>query len=175
MHLILVGFMGSGKSTLGKRISEQMGRPFIDMDSRLEERFGCSISDYVSEFGMDSFRVEEANLLREVVEEPESVIATGGGTPCADGAMAWMRKHGVVVHLSVPVPELAKRLKNSLATRPLLSNVKPKDLERVIGRQLLVRSSCYGNADVKWGELEYSDDLLANRLGAIGWRLREAL
>jgi shikimate kinase len=86
-----------------------------------------------------------------------------------------MRTHGVVVHLSVPVPELAKRLKNSLETRPLLSNVKPEDLERVIGRQLLVRASCYGNADVKWGELEYSDDLLANRLGSIGWRLREAL
>ena len=175
MHLILVGFMGSGKSTLGKRISEQMGRPFIDMDSRLEESFGCSISEYVSEFGIDSFRVEEADLLRKIVEEPESVIATGGGTPCADGAMAWMRKHGVVVHLSVPVPELANRLRDSLATRPLLANVEPNNLERVIGRQLLVRASCYGNADVKWGEIEYSDEQLANRLSSLGWRLREAL
>ena len=175
MHLILVGFMGSGKSTLGERISVQMGRPFIDMDSRLEESFGCSISKYVSEFGIDSFRVQEADLLRKIVEEPESVIATGGGAPCADGAMAWMRKHGVVVHLSIPVPELANRLKDSLATRPLLSDVKPKDLERVIGRQLLVRANCYGNADVKWGEIEYSDEQLASRLSSLGWRLREAL
>ena len=175
MHLILVGFMGSGKSTLGKRLSELMSRPFIDMDSRIEENLGCSISDYVSEFGIESFRVEEAELLRTIVEESESVIATGGGTPCADGAMAWMRKHGVVVHLSVPVPELANRLRDNVANRPLLSKVKSKDLERVIGRHLLVRASCYGNADVKWGELEYSDDLLANRLGSIGWRLREAL
>ena len=63
MHLILVGFMGSGKSTLGKRLSELMSRPFIDMDSRIEENLGCSISDYVSEFGIESFRVEEAELL----------------------------------------------------------------------------------------------------------------
>ena len=89
--------------------------------------------------------------------------------------MAWMRKHGVVVHLSVPVTELANRLKDNVANRPLLSKVKPKDLERVIGRPLLVRASCYGNADVKWAEIEYTDDELANRLSSIGWRLREAL
>ena len=175
MHLILVGFMGSGKSTLGKRLSEQMGRPFIDMDSRIEENLGCSISEYVAEFGIEAFRIEESELLRTIVEEPESVIATGGGTPCADGAMAWMRRHGVVVHLSVPVPELAHRLKDNVASRPLLANVKPQDLERVIGRHLLVRASCYGNADVKWDELDYTDEELANRLSSIGWRLREAL
>tara|TARA_B100000768_G_C11228879_1_gene354128 strand:- start:456 stop:983 length:528 start_codon:yes stop_codon:yes gene_type:complete len=175
MHLILVGFMGSGKSTLGRRLSEQMSRPFIDMDSRIEENLGCSISEYVAEFGLEAFRIEESELLRTIVEEPESVIATGGGTPCADGAMDWMRKHGVVVHLSVPVPELAKRLKGNVANRPLLSNVKPDDFERVIGRHLLVRASCYGNADVKWTEIEYTDDQLTNRLSSIGWRLREAL
>jgi shikimate kinase len=89
--------------------------------------------------------------------------------------MAWMRKHGVVVHLSVPVPELANRLKDNVSNRPLLSKVKPQDLERVIGRHLLVRASCYGNADVKWDEIEYTDEQLANRLSSIGWRLREAL
>ena len=81
----------------------------------------------------------------------------------------------MVVHLSVPVPELAHRLKDNVANRPLLANVKPQDLERVIGRHLLVRASCYGNADVKWDELDYTDEELANRLSSIGWRLREAL
>ncbi|PCJ82316.1 MAG: shikimate kinase [Bacteroidetes bacterium] len=175
MHLILVGFMGSGKSTLGKRISEQMGRPFIDMDSRLEEAFGCSISEYVAQFGMESFREEESELLRVIMKEPESVIATGGGTPCADGAMAWMREHGVVVHLSVAVPELANRLKDSLASRPLLADVHIDELERVIGRNLLVRAACYGGAHVRWDNHSYDDDQLANKLSSIGWRLREAL
>jgi len=175
MHLILIGFMGSGKSTLGSRISEQMGRPLIDMDTRLVERFGCSIIDFVSEFGMESFRVEEADLLRSVMNEPESVIATGGGVPCADGAMEWMRRHGVVVHLSVPVPELANRLKDNLSSRPLLADVAADDLERVIGRQLLVRSGCYSGAHVKWDNVQWDDDLLAHKLSSIGWRLREAL
>ncbi|HIO58768.1 MAG TPA: shikimate kinase [Flavobacteriales bacterium] len=175
MHLILVGFMGSGKSTLGKRISEQMGRPLIDMDARLEEKFGCSITAYVAEFGIDSFRIEEAELLIAIMKEPESVIATGGGTPCADGAIAFMREHGVVVHLSVSVPELVKRLKGNLSSRPLLADVHPDDLERVIGRNLLVRAACYGGAHAKWDNHSYDDDQLASKLSSIGWRLREAL
>lgn len=175
MHLILIGFMGSGKSTLARRISDHTGRPWIDMDTRLEELFGCSISDYIADFGMESFRVEEADLLRSVMEEPESVIATGGGTPCADGAMKLMRRHGVVVHLSVPVPELANRLKENLSTRPILADVSPDDLERVIGRQLLVRSSCYSGAHEKWDNIQWDDDQLTNKLNSIGWRLREAL
>ena len=175
MHLILIGFMGSGKSTLAKRISDQTGRPLIDMDSRLEEVFGCSISDFVAEFGMESFRVEEADLLRSMMEEPESVIATGGGTACADGAMKLMRSHGVVIHLSVPVPELAHRLKDNLSKRPMLSDVAPEDLERVIGRQLLVRAACYSGAHAKWENMQWDDDQLTSKLNSIGWRLREAL
>ena len=175
MHLILIGFMGSGKSTLARRISDQMGRPFVDMDSRLEERFGCSISDFVAEFGMESFRVEESDLLRSVMKEPESVIATGGGTPCAEGAMEWRRRHGVVIHLSVPVPVLADRLKDTLSTRPMLSDVALIDLERVIGRQLLVRAACYSGAHAKWDNIQLDDAQLTSKLNSIGWRLREAL
>ena len=74
MHLIFVGFMGSGKTTLGKRIAEKMGRPFIDMDVRLEEQFGCSISSFVKDFGIEAFMVEEDELLRNIMRERESVI-----------------------------------------------------------------------------------------------------
>ena len=119
MHLIFVGFMGSGKSTLGKRIAEKMNRPFIDMDNVLEERFGCSITEYMEDFGLESFRQEESELLREVFNQPSAVIATGGGTPCAKGAMEWMRKHGIVVHLSVTPRVLAKRLEGNCDNRPL--------------------------------------------------------
>lgn len=175
MHLILIGYMGSGKSTLAKRISDEIGRPCIDMDSRLEEKFGCSISDFVAEFGMESFRVEESDLLRSVMNEPESVIATGGGTPCTTGAMELMRRHGVVIHLSLPVSELASRLKDNLSSRPMLEDVAPEDLERVIGRQLLVRSACYSGAHTKWENVHWDDDQLESKLNSIGWRLREAL
>ena len=175
MHLIFVGFMGSGKSTLGKRIAEKMNRPFIDMDNVLEERFGCSITEYVEDFGLESFRQEESELLREVFNQPSAVIATGGGTPCAKGAMEWMRKHGIVVHLSVTPRVLAKRLEGNCDNRPLLANVKSNDLERTIGRQLLVRASSYSGANTKWEEEEYSDELIDAKLESIGWRLREAL
>lgn len=175
MHLIFVGYMGSGKTTLGKRVAEKLDRPFIDMDQRLEERFGCTISEYVEEFGIESFRVEEGDLMREIVSEPESVIATGGGTPCAKGAMEWLRKHGIVIHLSVAPHVLAKRLEGNCSHRPLLADVSPKDLERVIGRQLLVRASCYSGANTKWEEEEYDDATIDSKLESIGWRLRECL
>jgi shikimate kinase len=175
MHLIFVGFMGSGKTTLGKRIAEKMGRPFVDMDQRLESQFGCTVSEYIEEFGMDDFRVEESELLRIIMREPESVIATGGGTPCAKGAMEWMRQHGIVVYLSLSPSILAKRLEGQCAGRPLLANVNPADLERTIGRQLLVRTSCYSGANTKWEDVEYDDELINSKLESLGWRLREAL
>jgi shikimate kinase len=175
MHLIFVGFMGSGKSTLGKRIAEKMGRPFIDMDERLEDKFGCSISSFVKDFGMEAFRIEEDELLRSIMKERVSVIATGGGTPCAKGAMEWMRQHGIVVHLSVSPKVLASRLEGNCKNRPLLSDVKPENLERTIGMQLLVRTSCYGGANTKWEDVEYNDDLINSKLESLGWRLREAL
>ena len=175
MHLIFVGFMGSGKSTLGKRIANKIGKPFIDMDDRLEESFGCSISDYIQEFGIESFRQEESELLRIIMSEPSSVIATGGGTPCSKGSMEWMRKHGIVVHLSVSPKVLAKRLEGNCENRPLLANVNSNELERTIGRQLLVRASSYSGANTKWDEEEYDDDLIDAKLESIGWRMREVL
>ena len=175
MHLIFVGFMGSGKTTLGKRIAEKIGKPFIDMDDRLESRFGCSVSEYVEEFGMDYFRTEESELLTEIMTEPSSVIATGGGTPCAKGAMEWMRKHGVVVYLSVSPHILAKRLRGNCSKRPMLSGVPEEDLEWTIGRQLLVRASSYSGANTKWEDEEYDDEIIDSKLESIGWRLREVL
>ena len=175
MHLIFVGYMGSGKSTLGKKIARKLDRPFVDMDERLEERFGCTISEFVIEHGIEAFRVEEGELLREIVNEQDSVIATGGGTPCAKGAMEWLRKHGVVIHLSVSPRILAKRLEGNCSNRPLLADVKPSDLERVIGRQLLVRASCYSGANTKWEEEEYDEATIDKKLESIGWRLRACL
>ena len=175
MHLIFVGFMGSGKSTLGKRVANKIGKPFIDMDDRLEETFGCSIRDYIEEFGLDSFRQEESELLRIIMSEPSSVIATGGGTPCSKGSMEWMRKHGIVVHLSVSPKVLAKRLEGNCENRPLLANVNSNELERTIGRQLLVRASSYSGANTKWDEEEYDDELIDAKLESIGWRTREVL
>ena len=175
MHLIFVGFMGSGKSTLGKRVANKIGKPFIDMDDRLEETFGCSIRDYIEEFGLDSFRQEESELLRIIMSEPSSVIATGGGTPCSKGSMEWMRKHGIVVHLSVSPKVLAKRLEGNCENRPLLANVNSNELERTIGRQLLVRASSYSGANTKWDEEEYDDELIDAKLESIGWRMREVL
>ena len=87
------------------------------MDNVLEDRFGCTISDFIEDYGMESFRTEESDLLREIMSGPSSVIATGGGTPCSKGAMEWMRRHGVVVHLSVTPKVLAQRLKGNCGNR----------------------------------------------------------
>lgn len=112
--------MGSGKSSVGRRVAETMGRPFVDTDHLIEEREGRSVRQIFAEVGEDGFRDVEAQVLSEVLaSEVPSVIATGGGVVCREANRVLLDSHRVV-WLRASVDTLAERLVNGASRRPLL-------------------------------------------------------
>ena len=92
LHLSLIGFMGSGKSTLGRALADRLDRPFVDTDAEVERMLGLSIREIFETQGEAVFREAEQDVLSDALKPDEPIVlATGGGTPCADGAMEWMR------------------------------------------------------------------------------------
>ena len=115
--VVLIGFMGSGKSTLGRALSKRLGLRFIDLDERIEQQEGLKVSDIFSEHGEKGFRKVEREVLLECLSEESSmVLACGGGTPCQPGLLEALLAWGEVVFLDVPFDVLQKR---SLPGRPL--------------------------------------------------------
>lgn len=113
----LVGFMGSGKSTVGSALATRIGLPFEDLDERIERAAACSVAQIFEVEGEVGFRAREAAELSTVLEEGPCVLATGGGAPIALGAMARLRAWGRVVFLDVPIETLRERVLGS--QRPL--------------------------------------------------------
>jgi len=120
MKIYLIGFMGSGKTTVGKRLATHCEYAFMDTDKLFETKHNCTIESYFERFGEDLFRKEEALLLRETASLENTVIATGGGTPCFHDNMDWMLSHGICVYLEMSPKALYNRLINSKLVRPLL-------------------------------------------------------
>ena len=146
MNIYLIGFMGSGKSLIGKRLAERLSLNFLDMDDLLVKKQGMSIASIFERRGEKYFRQLEANALRELANVDKTVVATGGGVPCFSNNMAWMNGDGVTIFLDVPVDVLAKRLENESATRPLLAGKSTKELKLFIKNKLEERLVDYGKA-----------------------------
>jgi 3-dehydroquinate synthase len=123
-HIVLVGPMGSGKSTLGQALAARLGLRFIDVDQRIVADAGCSIADLFAQEGEAGFRAREARLLAQALGEDAAVVATGGGAVLADGNRAAMRGAGRVVYLQVDAAAQLARLHGDTG-RPLLQAVDP--------------------------------------------------
>ena len=113
MKIFLLGFMGSGKSYVGKQLAERIGLDFIDLDHWIEEQEGESIAHIFKTKGEIAFREKERDALHEMAAKENLLIACGGGTPCFFDNMEWMKKRGVVVFLQVDEGVLFSRLKNT--------------------------------------------------------------
>lgn len=172
MHLSLIGFMGSGKSTVGQAMATRLGRPFLDIDVEVVRMLGMPIPQVFEELGESAFREAEQDALSDALRPNEPIVlATGGGTPCAEGAMEWMRRKSLVVALAPPLEVLLPRLESSLETRPLLKGKTGQALAQHIQRMMLTRAACYGQADVTWNQGQWTDDMLDDALAQIRWRL----
>jgi shikimate kinase len=112
MKIYLIGFMGCGKTTVGKRLAARCGFPFVDTDELFEAKHNCSIGKYFEQYGEDLFRKEEAVVLKETASLENAVIAVGGGTPCFYGNIDWMLSQGICIYLEMPPKALYNRLKN---------------------------------------------------------------
>lgn len=148
-RIFLVGYMGSGKTSVGKLLAEKLDYGFIDMDAHIEEKQFKSVSQLFAEQGEPAFRLLEQQCLHEVAEFENVIISTGGGAPCFFDNMDYMKSHGLTVYLKLSPDELAVRLEMSKANkRPLLAERKGAELRRFIANGLLVREPFYNQAEL---------------------------
>ena len=141
MSLILEGFMGSGKSVVGRSLSERLGVPFIDTDSEIESRQGCAVADIFSYAGEEAFRQMETSMLYGLyLSEPDAVISLGGGTPIRAATKDIIKKLGRVIYLKAPASVLIKRLEKEAEVRPMLDGF---DLAGRVSSLLEARESGY--------------------------------
>jgi shikimate kinase len=144
MKIILVGFMGCGKSTLGKKLANKLGVSFLDSDEIIENRFQKSISDLFSEHGEDYFRNIESELINDLSSNSESfVFSTGGGMPCFNNNMDKLNALGDTYYLKRSPKELAYRLANSKTERPLIKGLDKEALIQFVEDKLMVRNEFY--------------------------------
>lgn len=147
MKIFLIGFMGSGKSLVGKRLAASLGCPFFDLDTLIVEGEEMSIPAIFETNGEQAFREAEAKHLRNTEFLPPSIIATGGGTPCFLENMKWMQEHGLVIYLKVSEKTLLHRLKAEIDGRPLLKGKSEDELLNFISQLLNERESVYSKAN----------------------------
>lgn len=147
MRIFLIGMPGSGKTTLGRELAKLLGYAFLDLDEEIVRIEQESILDIFRTKGEEYFRAVEARTLRTLSQGENSIVATGGGTPCFQENIRWMKENGLTIWLNVPVSELTKRLWNSsLSERPLLNSTTPEALEIKLGERLEGRRTCYQKA-----------------------------
>jgi shikimate kinase len=123
--IALVGMMGCGKSTVGRRLAAALGRPFIDADKELEARCGVAIATIFELEGEAGFRDRESTLIDELARQPGLVVATGGGAVLRPENRAVLHQHSYVVYLRAALPELWHRLRHD-KVRPLLRAPNPR-------------------------------------------------
>ncbi len=164
MRIYLIGYMGCGKSTLGRRLSKHLGLQFIDMDHYIEERNCKTIPQIFAEEGEAEFRKKERKALEELTEFTDIVIATGGGAPCFFDNIDLMNRTGETIYLNINPKILADRLMKSKTDRPLIKGKSRDELVAFIDETLKKRNEFYLQAkhqitqpDI---ELEYLESML---------------
>ncbi len=160
MKVFLVGFMGSGKTTIGKKLANYLKCDFIDLDKLIETKVGMSIVQYFELHGESAFRDLEREVLQKTDFPENVIIATGGGAPCFGDNMSWMNENGLVAYLSLSAKALASRLENSKTDRPLIRNLKGDELEGFISTKLAERELFYNQSKF----VVSASDLTAERL-----------
>ncbi len=145
-RIILIGYMGAGKTTLGKSLARHLGLEFIDLDWYIENRFHQSVSQLFATRGEEGFRKIEQNMLHEVAEFEDVVISAGGGTPCFFDNMEYMNRQGLTVYLKATPEILRTHLRMGKQKRPLIAQKNDEELDIFIRESLDKRESYYNQA-----------------------------
>lgn len=162
MKVYIVGYMGVGKTSIGKRLGSALGLPFIDLDAQIIARTNQSIPSIFKSIGERGFRQMEMDVLRSISDN-EFVLSTGGGTPCQNENMEFMRSAGLVIWLKLPPEILVTRLKPTKAKRPLIADVADEDLLFFIDESLKLRIPFYTQAHIHFNALNFD----SHRLGVL--------
>lgn len=145
-RVYLIGYMGCGKSTIGKQLADRMGMQFIDLDYFIENRYHKSIGDIFEEKGEEVFRLIEQQALAEVSHFENVIISTGGGSPCFFDNIRVMNETGISIYLKSDEETLATHLMLNQNKRPLVKGKNKEDLKSFIAKNLNQRDTYYNQA-----------------------------
>lgn len=166
--IFLVGFMGSGKTTLGRKLANHLQKEFIDLDHLIVDRAGMSIPEYFEKYGEDQFRQLESEVLKEQAGI-DAVVSTGGGSPCYFDNMDWILANGLAVYLHLTPKALHARLQQSkIANRPALKGLNGEELLLFIEEKLAQREPYYNRAQLHIDQLNTSVETLSQSIRSHG-------
>ena len=138
-HIFIIGMPGSGKSSLGRRVANNLRIPYVDMDQRITSIVGCTVTEMFERYGEQAFRNAETNLLAQLTREKPSIVSTGGGTVLRDVNRAIMRNHGIIVLIDRPLEDIMSDIK--LDRRPLLAQKGLGEVERLYHERIEIYRS----------------------------------
>lgn len=160
--IVLVGLMGAGKTTVGRRLAARLDRPFVDADTEIERAAGCSITEIFERHGEGAFRDGERKVIARLLDGPPCVLATGGGAFIAPDTRARIKDRGVSVWLRADLEVLAARLARSRRrTRPLIAN---GDLRTTLNRLIAERYPLYAEADIAVDSVDGPHDAVVDAI-----------
>jgi shikimate kinase len=153
MIIVLIGYMASGKTSIGKKLAKKLDYNFLDLDDYIEEKEKLSVSDVFKEKGEIYFRKQEALYLNQLLKsENNTVLSVGGGTPCYSGNMALILASEQVksIYLKASLSTLANKLLRKKAKRPLIAHVETiEEMTEFVGKHLFERVQFYNQAEIK--------------------------
>lgn len=159
--IFIVGFMGSGKTTIGRKLAAATGRQFVDLDHEIVAHIGMSIPEYFARFGEDNFRDLERTFLKRQ-QGVDAIISTGGGTPCFYDNMQWITENGIALYFQHTPKSLWSRLnKSDVNKRPVLKGLNGDELLEFIEGKLKERSPYYEQSQLIIDQLHTSVEEIA--------------
>lgn len=147
-RIFLIGYMGAGKTTVGRELAKELGLEFIDIDQYIQARYQKTIADIFDEIGESGFRELENKILQEVGQIENAVISAGGGTPCFHNNMDFMNRNGKTIYLKASPKILAQRLSTCKDKRPLIRDKDEEQLYVFVEESLRNREPHYKKAHI---------------------------
>lgn len=163
-NLVIVGFPGAGKTTLGRKLSERLHWQFIDLDDAIEAKYHATIPHIFEKYGEFVFRKCEFKTLSDTLEQNNTIISTGGGAPCSEKAMEIINQKSTSIYLKMSEENLIQRLRSSKKTRPLVQKLSDEELIQYVHHTLSTRTPFYEKAHVTIDGNNLDADALADKL-----------
>jgi shikimate kinase len=159
--IVLVGMMGVGKSSIGRRLAARLGVPFVDADAEIEKAAGMSIADIFARHGEADFRSGEARVIARLLDGGPQVLATGGGAVMNADTRAAIKAKGVSIWLSAELDVLMRRINKRKNDRPMLQTADPAATLREL---LVAREPVYARADITVQSREVPHDAIVSEI-----------
>jgi shikimate kinase len=149
MRIVLLGFMGCGKTSTGQLLADKMGYEFADLDHEIESASKATIEELFRDKGEKAFRKMEYEALCQLLKKEDTVLSLGGGAPCFFNSMELINTSSVSVYLKMSADSLFSRLLNERKHRPLIKDLSEKELKDFISEMLYIREPFYNRAHYK--------------------------